>query len=149
MSGIQVDIANLRQFVQTVDELINRFGVTGAAGVVPASLHPDPAYLNPDIGQRLSSFHDAVNLYSSYDLYRGQLVGDPSHLGSAAADPTVSSLAAFVDGLRHLSATAKAIHDNYQKAGNEDQFGADQVKALLDAGPPGTQPGTAPGTGNG
>jgi hypothetical protein len=133
MSGIQVDIDNLRKFAAMVDDLARRFTAGGGTGIVPASLHPDPSLGNPDIGQRLSTFYDAVDLYFSYDFYRSQLVGDPSQLTSPVADPSASSLAAFVSGLQHLSATAKASADNYQKAGDEDHFDASQVNALLNA----------------
>jgi hypothetical protein len=132
MSDIQVDIANLQQFVWMIDQLISSFGVTGNNAVVPPTLLPDPTFHHPDIGQRQKKFNDAVDLYSSYEFYRSQLAGDPRQF---ASDPTSSSVAAFLSGLQHLSATAKDIYLNYQKANNEDQFSADQVKAELNAAP--------------
>src|SRR5271165_4618382 len=138
MSGIQVDTNELRWFASMVDDLVKRFtGADGVTPVVPVHLHPDA---NPDIGQRMSTFYDAVDLYTSYDNYRSLFMGDPSQLKDPVTDPRASSLAAFVSGLQHLRDTATAIADNYDEAGREDQFSAGQVKTLLNADPSTTPP---------
>jgi hypothetical protein len=142
MNDIQVDISHLRKFAAMVDELAKRFTAQGATGIVPSLLHPDPAMSSPDIGQRLSTFSDAVDVYCSYDYYRGQLLGDPTQLTTPVADPSASSLAAFVSGLQHLSATATAIANNYQQKGDEDHFDATQLDALMNAAPTTTSPAT-------
>jgi hypothetical protein len=136
MSGIEVDTDNLRWFASMVDDLVSPFtGANGAKPVVPASLHPDPNHNNPDIGQRMSNFYDAADLFNSYENYRSVFLGDPGQLKDPVADPWSSSLAAFVSGLQHLRDTATAIADNYDKAQNEAHLGVDQVKALLNADP--------------
>jgi hypothetical protein len=142
MSGIKTDTDNLRAFASTVHQLAQYFSPSGNA--IPSNLQPDPGMRNPDIGQRLSTFQDAVNLYISYETYRSQLIGDPSQLTDPVPDPTASSLAAFVSGLQHLVSTANAIAKNYDSAQDEDHFGAAQVNALLNADPSTT--GTGSGT---
>ncbi len=136
MSGIEIDVDNLRWFASMVDDLVSQFtGANGAKSIVATSLHPDPSHGSPDIGQRMSGFYDAADLYTSYENYRSLLLGDPAQLKDPVTDAWSSSLAAFVSGLQHLRDTATAIADNYDKAQNEDHFGVDQVNALLNADP--------------
>lgn len=114
-------------------------GPAGGCRALDSVLVPDPNKLLPNMGQLkasgdLSQFYDAIDLYRSYNDARRALVGDPGELLS----PTSSSLAAFVDGLMHLQATAVAIYQNYDAASQDDKLGIDQVSALLNAPP--TQP---------
>ena len=154
MSGFEVDSANLKYFAELIDEQIGRFAKPastqpGSTGIVPPLLSPDPANANPDIGQHDKRFQDAVDLYRSYERYRFQFLGDPSQLGSPDVDPTASSLAAFVSGLLHLSATAKAVAKNYDSAQAEDKFSADQVNAMMDSALSQAATTPPPATGNG
>lgn len=154
MSDIDVDTSNLRYFASQIESLTQRFtypaGTTGPGGpgIVPTGLHPDPALASPDIGQHHQGFQDAKDLYNSYEDFRFRMLGDPKDLAAPVVDPLASSLAAFVSGLQHLSATARAIAKNYDDAQGEDKFSADQVNQQLNAdlsqaGPP------LPGTGSG
>lgn len=116
-------------------------GTSGSQGqLIDDVLIPDPNKLLPNIGQLsesadISQFGDAIDLFDSYNKARRALVGNP---GEYLASPTSSSLAAFYDGLNHLYGTAITLYKNYGKAGNDDEFSAEQVRAMLDA-PPSTQ----------
>lgn len=153
MSDFKIDdIANLKDFATIVDELVSYWFTADAAGgcrAVPDVLVPDRNTLKPDIGQVAKSgndfnqFHDAVDLYRSYDNSRRTLVGDP---GQLQTDPTSSSMAAFVDGLNHLKATALAIYQNYDASLHDDKLSVDQISAMLNAPPAQAPPAQPPTT---
>lgn len=154
MSDIEVDTSTLRYFASQIESLTQRFTYPagtagpGGPGIVPTGLHSDPALVSPDIGQHRQGFQDAKDLYNSYESFRFRMLGDPKDLAAPAVDPLASSLAAFVSGLQHLSATARAIAKNYDDAQSEEKFGVDQVDQALNAdllqgGSP--QPGTGTG----
>ena len=147
MSDFKIDDINkLKHFADQMDELIgNWFTVDKAGGCAALSdlLVPDPLAFKPNMGQldksgKLNEFTDGVQLYGSYNDARRDLVGDP---GEFTSDPTSSSLAAFIDGLKHLSATVLSIYQNYDSANSDDKLSVDQIKTMLNSPLP--QPGPA------
>jgi hypothetical protein len=72
----------------------------------------------------------------SYNEARRHLVGDPGEFSSNAGS---SSFGAFVDGLKHLSATVRSIYNNYDSANQDDKLSVDQIKTMLNSPLP--QPG--------
>ena len=149
MSDFQIDdINNLQYFATMIQDLVQHWFSLHADGsclALPAALVPDPNTMFPNMAQvgssgGFSGFHDAEDLYRSYNDSRRALVGDPGQLTSAS---TSSSLASFIDGLNHLQTTALAIFHNYDAASKDDKLSADQVAAQLNA--PASQPAPAAG----
>jgi hypothetical protein len=139
MSDFKIDnIGKLQDFSNLIHDLIAYWFTPDSAGgcrALPDVLVPDPNTLSPNMGQLtktgdFSAFYDAVDLYRSYDDSRRGVVGDPGQFSSA---PASSSLAAFVDGLNHLEATALAIYQNYDAARQDDKLSVDQITAQLNA----------------
>lgn len=145
MSDFKIDdINNLLNFANQMDDLISYWFTVdkvGGCAALPDQLVPEPAALKPNMAQqnssgRLSGFTDAEKLYLSYNDARRELVGNPAEFGS---DPGSSSFAAFVDGLKHLSATVRSIYQNYDTANKDDKLSVDQIKTMLNSPLP--QPG--------
>jgi hypothetical protein len=140
------DINNLQRFAENIDEVLALWYEPDSAGgcpAVPDVLVPEPSAKSPNMGQQplsgsgFSGFTDATQLFLSYDDARRALVGDP---GEFATVPTSSALAAFVDGLKHLSAVAKAIYQNYDSANSQEKLSIDQINAQLNTPLPATSP---------
>lgn len=139
MSDFKIDdINNLQSFADQMDELISYwFGVDKAGGcaALPDQLVPEPQALMPNMGQqnsagRLSGFTDGEQLYMSYNEARRELVGNP---GEFNADPGSSAFAAFVDGLKHLSATVRSIYQNYDTVNKDDKLSVEAIKTMLNS----------------
>ena len=139
MSDFKIDdINNLQNFADQMDDLLSYwFAVDKAGGcaALPDQLVPEPQALKPNMGQqdssgRLSGFTDGEQLYLSYNDARRELVGDPGEFGG---NPASSSLAAFVDGLKHLSATVRSIYQNYDSVNSDDKLSVDAIKTMLNS----------------
>ena len=139
MSDFQIDdINNLQSFATMITDIVQHWfllSTDGSCRALPAALVPDPNTMFPNMAQvgtagGFSGFHDAEDLYRSYNDSRRALVGDPGQLTSA---PTSSSLASFIDGLNHLQTTALAIFHNYDAASKEDKLSANDVATQLNA----------------
>lgn len=114
MTDFQTDAANLNAFAGAA---------AGLAGDLRGAVPPELTTPNtPEIGQSVSAFTDAGDLYRAYDNSRLGLVGT----GGSGTD-AVSTL---ITQLGTLGSAAKIIASNYLKAHNEDY---DNIQALFQA----------------
>ena len=118
MTDIQADIDKLKAFAGAITDLV---GEMTSAGFVPGALTRGSPRL--DIGQNDANFKDALDLYSSYEQARAQIIGD------GQAPP--GSFGDLVKELTLLSSVATQIYQNYQNANNEDEYSAAMVDNAL------------------
>ena len=131
MSGISVDVAKLRSFATSINNLIGDLQPS-TSSLMPGTntnLLADTTAQHPDVGQNSGPaiFTDGQDLYNSYSQAREAIIGDQS------APP--GSFADFLAQLKILASVAGQIADNYQTSDNETAFNAAEVDAELNAPP--------------